>query len=124
MPDSREILSMSLSTILLARNSSSGSTGSLLKGNTAKQSILRLFLRPSAGLLGSGEMEIKVSHPDCSFDVARVGGRVTQGLTQHVDRLVQATLEITKRTGRPQAVLDFFSRAYLSRAFQQQGQNF
>src|SRR5437016_3686953 len=62
--------------------------------------------------------------PACyGFDVAGSGGRVSQGPAKSMYALVKATLEVKQSIVLPQMLLEFFSRAYLSRIFQQQRQD-
>src|SRR5207244_12370131 len=62
--------------------------------------------------------------PACyCFDVAGSGGRVSQGPAKSMYALVEASLEVNESIVLPQVLLEFFSRAYLSRIFQQQRQD-
>src|SRR5207244_12710462 len=63
--------------------------------------------------------------PACyCFDVAGSGGRVSQGPAKSMDALVEAALEVNESIVLPQMLLEFLSRAYLSRIFQQHQQDF
>jgi hypothetical protein len=57
------------------------------------------------------------------FDVDRLRGRVSQGLAQLVDSLVQALLIIHERAVGPQAPLEFLARNNPTRLFEQGGQD-
>src|SRR5437763_9871580 len=62
--------------------------------------------------------------PACyCFDVAGSGGRVSQGPAKSMYALVEASLEVNESIVLPQMLLEFLSRAYLSRIFQQQRQD-
>src|SRR5439155_14081201 len=62
--------------------------------------------------------------PACyCFDVAGSGGRVSQGPAKSMYALVEAALEVNESIVLPQMLLEFLSRAYLSRIFQQQRQD-
>src|SRR5207253_9259807 len=62
--------------------------------------------------------------PACyCFDVAGSGGRVSQGPAKSMYALVKATLEVKQSIVLPQMLLEFFSRAYLSRICQHQRQD-
>src|SRR5437899_8143572 len=58
------------------------------------------------------------------FDVTGSGGRVSQGPAKSMYALVEAALEVNESIVLPQMLLEFLSRAYLSRIFQQQRQDF
>src|SRR3989441_10102762 len=62
--------------------------------------------------------------PACyGFDVAGSDGRVAQGSAKSMYAFVEAALEVNESIVLPQMLLEFFSRAYLSRIFQQQRQD-
>src|SRR3989475_12933084 len=61
--------------------------------------------------------------PACyGFDVAGSDSRVSQGPAKRMYALVEAALEVNESIVLPQMLLEFLSRAYLSRIFQQQRQ--
>src|SRR2546421_132238 len=63
--------------------------------------------------------------PACyCFDVTGSGGRVSQGPAKSIYALVKAALEVNESIVLPQMLLEFLSRAYLSRIFQQHQQDF
>src|SRR5207244_12914091 len=63
--------------------------------------------------------------PACyCFDVTGSGGRVSQGPAKSMYALVEAALEVNESIVLPQMLLELLSRAYLSRIFQQQRQDF
>src|SRR5438552_13364582 len=62
--------------------------------------------------------------PACyCFDVAGSEGRVSQGPAQSMYAVVEASLEVNESIALPQVLLEFLSRAHLSRIFQQQRQD-
>jgi hypothetical protein len=54
------------------------------------------------------------------FDEAGAFRRVTQGVAEMVDCLVQTAIEIDKRVSRPELFLEFVARYYFARVRQQE----
>src|SRR5947209_19926035 len=57
------------------------------------------------------------------FDESRLLSRFTEGLAQFLNGRVQAVIEIDKSVGGPKTFAQLFAGNYVSRAFQQNGQD-
>src|ERR1017187_1771583 len=57
------------------------------------------------------------------FDIARIGGGISQRLAHLIDRGVEAVVEVDKSVGGPELLLQLFARDHFTRPLQQQGQH-
>ena len=64
-----------------------------------------------------------VANPRDGFDVARRGCRVTQGVAELLDGLVQSVVKVDKDVRGPKALLKFVASEYLTGAFEQDCQD-
>src|SRR5262249_41804994 len=53
------------------------------------------------------------------FDIARLFGRIAQGITQLLDRVVQTCIEVNKGVRRPKLLPEFVARNQVARMFEQ-----
>jgi hypothetical protein len=74
------------------------------------------------GFLNFGNKAITATRE--SFDVARIVGRIAEGLTQFVHRSVQAMAEVHKGILRPDSFSQFFPGHELAGVFEKRGENF
>src|ERR1017187_5028346 len=64
-----------------------------------------------------------VSTASQRFDIARIGGGISQRLAHLIDRCVEAVVEVDKSVGGPELLLQLFARDHFTRPLQQQGQH-